>query len=62
MKFINDKIKHYFLLALKSNRLIALSKEDKSQERFQRIERVDWSGAAILGWVKAIDMPMILHR
>jgi hypothetical protein len=31
MKFINDEMKKHFLLALKSNRFIALSKEDKLQ-------------------------------
>ncbi|UJF17067.1 transposase [Vibrio sp. SS-MA-C1-2] len=62
MKFINDKIKKYFLLALKSNRLIALSKEDKLEGRFQRIDSLDWSDSPILGWVKGMDIPIILHR
>ena len=62
MKFINDEMKKYFLLALKSNRLIALSKEDKLQGRFQRIDSLDWSGSPICGWVKGMDMPIILHR
>ena len=43
MKFIHEKMKKYFLLALKSNRLIALSKEDKLQGRFVRIDSLDWS-------------------
>jgi hypothetical protein len=62
MKFIHDKMKKYFLLALKSNRLIALSKEDKLQGRFQRIDSLDWSGSPICGWVKGMDIPIILHR
>jgi len=62
MKFINDKMKKCFLLALKSNRLIALSKEDKLQGHFKRIDSLDWSGSPILGWVKGMDMPIILHR
>ena len=62
MKFINDEMKKYFLLALKSNRLIALSKEDKLQGRFQRIDSLDWSDSPICGWVKGMDMPIILHR
>nr|WP_022940591.1 hypothetical protein [Psychromonas hadalis] len=52
----------YFLLALKSNRLIALSKEDKLQGRFQRIDSLDWSDTPIYGWVKAMDILVVLHR
>ena len=62
MKFINDRMKQYFLLALKSNRLIALSKEDKLQGCFQRIDSLDWSDSPICGWVKGMDIPIILHR
>ncbi|WP_094752206.1 IS701 family transposase [Psychromonas sp. CD1] len=62
MKFIHDKMKKYFLLALKSNRLIALNKEDKLQGRFQRIDSLDWSGTPICGWVKGMDIPVVLHR
>jgi len=29
MKFISEKIKKYFIFALKSHRLVGLSKEDK---------------------------------
>ncbi|MBL4764704.1 MAG: hypothetical protein JKX67_05425 [Colwellia sp.] len=62
MKFIHDKMKKHFLLALKSNRLIALSKEDKLQGRFVRIDSLDWSDSLICGWVKGMDLPIILHR
>ena len=62
MKFIQEKMKKYFVLALKSNRLIALSKEDKLQGRFQRIDSLDWSDPPICGWVKGMDTPIILHR
>jgi hypothetical protein len=62
MKFIHEKMKKYFLLALKSNRLIALSKEDKQQGRFVRIDSLAWSDSPICGWVKGMDIPIILHR
>jgi hypothetical protein len=42
MKFIHEKMQKYFLFALKSNRLIALSKEDKLQGRFVRIDSLEW--------------------
>jgi len=62
MKFIHEKMKKHFVLALKSNRLVALSKEDKLQGRFQRIDTLDWSESPILGWVKGMDIPILLHR
>jgi hypothetical protein len=62
MRFIHDKMKKHFVFALKSNRLVALSKEDKLQGRFQRIDSLDWSESPICGWVKGMDMPVILHR
>lgn len=62
MKFIHEKMKKHFVLALKSNRLVALSKEDKLQGRFQRIDSLDWSESPIYGWVKGLDTPINLHR
>ena len=62
MRFIHEKMKKHFILALKSNRLIALSKEDKLQGRFQRIDSLDWSDTPICGWVKGMDIPVVLHR
>jgi hypothetical protein len=62
MKFIHEKMQKHFLLALKSNRLIALSKADKLQGRFQAIDSLNWSDPPICGWVKGMDIPIILHR
>jgi hypothetical protein len=62
MKFIHEKMEKHFVLALKNNRLVALSKEDKLQGRFQRIDTLNWSESLICGWVKGMDMPIILHR
>ena len=62
MRFIHEKVKKHFILALKSNRLIALSREDKLQGRFHRIDSLNWSETPICGWVKGMDIPVILHR
>ena len=62
MKFIGEKMKKHFVLALKSNRLVALSKEDKLQGRFVRIDPLDWSDSPICGGVKGMDFPILLHR
>ena len=62
MRFIHEKIKKYFILALKSNRLIAVSQEDKLQGRFHRIDSLDWSGSPICAWIKTMDVAILLHR
>ena len=56
-------LKKYFLLALKSNRLVALSLEDKKAGCFNRIDSLDWSeGKPIKGWIRGLDFPVLLHR
>jgi len=62
MKYTHEKIKKYFLLALKSNRLVAFSKEDKLQGRFIRVDSIDWSEEPQLGWIKGLEFPIQLSR
>ncbi|MDQ7075090.1 MAG: hypothetical protein Q9O24_08060 [Gammaproteobacteria bacterium] len=62
MQFIHEKLKNKFILALKSNRLVALSLEDKKQGRFVRIDSLLWSEKPIQGWVKGLEFPVLLHR
>ncbi len=62
MKFIHKNLKKKFILALKSNRLVALTKEDKLQDRYMRIDSLDWSEKPMLGWVKGLEFPVIFHR
>ena len=62
MKFIHKNLKKVFILALKSNRLVALTKEDKLQGRYMRIDSLDWSEKPMLGWVKGLEFPVIFHR
>ncbi len=59
------KVKHDkdFIGALKSNRLVALSMEDKLQGRFTRVDQIQWSEQeAITGWLKGMDFPVCLAR
>jgi len=63
MKYVKKTLKKYFLLALKSNRLVALSLEDKKAGCFNRIDSLDWSeGKPIKGWIRGLDFPVLLHR
>jgi len=62
MKFIHVRLKKYFILALKSNRLVALSLADKQQGRYVRIDALEWSETPVQGWVKGLEFPVLLHR
>jgi len=43
MKFVNDTLDKKFILALNSNRLVALSEEDKKDGCYTRIDELDRS-------------------
>jgi hypothetical protein len=62
MRFIHESLKKHFILALKSNRLIALSLADKQQGRYVRIDELKWSEKPVQGWVKGLEFPVLLHR
>lgn len=63
MENVAKKLKKYFLLALKSNRLVALSLEDKKAGCFNRIDSLDWSEEkTIKGWIRGLDFPVLIHR
>ena len=60
--FIVKKKKH-FIAALKDNRLVALSEEDKRQGRFVRIDTLELSDKqAVLGWLKGYANAVLLVR
>jgi len=61
MKCVNDDLKKYFILALKSNRLVALSEEDKKGGCYTRIDELDWlEKKPIKGWIKGLKFPILL--
>jgi len=50
--FIRGKGKH-FIAALKDNRLVALSEEDRKKKRFVRVDELDFpEQTAVQGWLK----------
>jgi hypothetical protein len=60
--FIVSKGKH-FVAALKSNRLVALSEEDKKKGRFVRIDSLELpEQQAVRGWLKGIAYEVLLVR
>ena len=62
MQYIHHILEKYFILALKSNRLVALTKEDKAKGHFTRIDNISWSEAPVQGGVKGLVFPILFHR
>lgn len=62
MKFIHNNLDKYFILALKSNRLVALNATDKKQGRYVRIDTLTWTEQPVQGWIKGLEFPVLLHR
>lgn len=61
-EFIDKKGKH-FIAALKDNRLVASSEEDRQQGRFVRIDAVSLQDRqAVRGWLKGYGKPVLLSR
>ena len=62
MTFIRKDLDRHFIMALKSNRTVALSKEDRKPGRFTRIDSPEWTEhTPIHGWIKGVDFPVLLH-
>jgi hypothetical protein len=61
-EFIMKRKKH-FIAALKDNRLVALSEEDRRHKRFERIDRVSLpEKEAVHGWLKGYANEVLLVR
>ena len=62
MQYIHSILEKYFIFALKNNRLVALTKEDKAKGRFTRIDSIQWSEEPVQGWLKGLEFPVLFHR
>ena len=63
MDFIHEDLNKHFVMALKSNRTIALSQEDKKQGNFIRVDSISWlEQRSVRGWLKGLDFPVLIHR
>ena len=61
-EFITDKGRH-FIAALKDNRLIALSEEDRKKKRFVRVDELDFpEQTAVQGWLKGYAKAVLVVR
>ncbi len=62
LELITKKKKH-FICAIKSNRLFALSKKEKLQGKFQRVDSIaDIDKKPILGYIKGFSKPILLYK
>ena len=63
MSFIKKELKKDFIMAIKSNRQVALSIEDKLQENFSSIESLQIrEDQALQIYVKGLEFPVILTK
>ena len=63
LTFIRTTLHKHFVVALKSNRTVALSYEQKRQGAFARIDAQPLpEHQPVLGWIKGLDFPVLLLR
>jgi len=62
-EFVHYELQKYFVAALKSNRLAALSWEQKLEGKFHKVEELDLQeNQAIQVWLKGLDFPILLTK
>lgn len=62
MKCITDDCNSDFIMALKSNRVVALSQEDKSKGIFTSIESLELEGRTMSVYLKQYDNPVLVGK
>jgi len=59
LDFVHYTLKKHFVVALKSNRKVALSEADKKQGKYQKVEDLDFqSNPCHEVWLKGLDFPL----
>lgn len=63
MNWIKKKLKKEFVMAVKGNRLVALSEQDKRQGRFVALAEVELKpGQSRLVYLKGVDFPLVATK
>ena len=62
MGFITKKCNVDFVMAIKSNRVVALSKEDKSKGNYVRIDSLELEGRTKSVYFKQLDTPVLICK
>lgn len=62
MAFVTASCKSDFIMAIKSNRVVALSKEDKLKGNFVSIETLELEGRTLSVYFKQYDNPVLISK
>jgi hypothetical protein len=63
MKYIKQTLQKDFIMALKCNRLVALSEEDRKTNSYIQTNQLDWSEEqTVKVWLKGIDFLVLIDR
>jgi hypothetical protein len=63
MEFVVNELNKHFVCAIKDNRTVALSKQDKLKGKFVQVSTLDLKpGEVRLVWIKGVNFPVILAK
>lgn len=63
LKFVHHELKKYFVSAIKDNRLVALSEDEKRQGKFININKLDLQPNQVISvWLKGLDFPVLITK
>ena len=62
-EFVNNKLKRFFIGALKSNRTVALSKQAKLEGKFTKVDQLDLQSNRVYKvWIKGLSFEVLLTK
>jgi hypothetical protein len=63
LKFVHHELKKHFVSAIKDNRLVALSEDEKRQGKFININKLDLEPNQVISvWLKGLDFPVLITK
>ncbi|MFI5140383.1 MAG: transposase [Sphingobacteriales bacterium] len=62
MDFIVKVIKRHFIIGMKDNRRVALSKEDKQAGRYVSINKLELEGRTMSVYIERLDFPILITK
>ncbi|TAL57845.1 MAG: hypothetical protein EPN85_13085 [Bacteroidetes bacterium] len=62
MQLVKEELKRNFIMALKSNRKVALSPEDKEQKKYVGIGLLNLEQQPVEVWLEELDFPLLLIK
>ena len=62
MRMVKKELRINFIMALKSNRKVALSKQDKEQKKYVGIRLLELEQQPVEVWLEELDFPLLLTK